>query len=275
MSGLLVLLAVGTATAQVDLQRVELVKGVDRNDGVIPPLGQGELPYFFEICASGSGFDTVRVERLSNLALLGYFQPPECIEDRLADLIALDEAVPSDDYGFTFLQQGVPVDSISVLWDAEESLAFADVLSPAHGAADVNPSIDLDVRWTIDPMDCLPSGAVDDCADGIQLFVVDPLLDVDVSENFGIPIDATSWPIDASVLQENTEYDLELETFKGIFDEEATTDGGDPALVTAIFRDTNNTSFITTVPEPGAAVVGFFGLAAAGLLARLRRGPAQ
>ena len=42
--GLLACLSVGAATAQVDLQRVDLIKGVDRNDGVIPPLGQGELP---------------------------------------------------------------------------------------------------------------------------------------------------------------------------------------------------------------------------------------
>ena len=47
MSGLLALLTVGTATAQVDLERVELIKGVDRDDGTIPPLGEGELPYFF------------------------------------------------------------------------------------------------------------------------------------------------------------------------------------------------------------------------------------
>jgi hypothetical protein len=230
----------------------------------------GELPYFFEICAFGSGFDTVRVQRLSNLALLGYFQPPECIEDRLVDLIALDEAVPSDEYALTLLSQGAAVDSISVLWDADESLAFADVLSPAHGAADVNPSVDLEVGWTIDPTHCLPSGTVSDCADGIQLFVVDPLLEVDVSQNFGIPIEATSWPIDANVLQPSTAYDLELETIRGLLDEPAITEAGDSALATAIFKDINNTSFITTVPEPGGAALGLASLGAAGLLA-LRR----
>lgn len=267
IGGLLACLAVGTATAQVDVEGVKLVKGVDRDDGTIPPLGAGELPYFYEICASGSGFDTFRVRRLAPLMLLGYFQPPECIEDRLPDQIALEQAVPSSTYEFTFLRQGVAVDSINVAWDADVPSGFADVLSPADGAADVRPDTTLHVQWSIDAAGCLPSGTVEDCADGIQLFLVDPLLDMDVSENLEIPIDAVSWPIPASVLQPHTAYDLELETVTGEVEQDASTVGGDAVLVTAIAKDINNTSFVT-VPEPESAALGLIAVVALGLLSR-------
>jgi MYXO-CTERM domain-containing protein len=277
MSGLLALLPAGVAGAGdvPDLvEAVELIKGYDRDDGAIRP--DIEEPYFVEFCVSG-----VIAEPPVGMASVkrpgGFFDEPiflpECLEFNFETQQDLDNAFPSSGgtYEFKFSKAGFAADSMNVVFDAPVPQGFADIQSPANGATDVDPDADVDVSWSIDPAGCFPSSGIDDCGDGVQVFVVDPILAIDVFESTDLPIDTTQEMVPAGLLEPLTLYDLELEVFAGELGIDLATSGGDPVSVKTVYKDINNTSFTTTVPEPGGALLGFVGLGAAGLLSRRRR----
>jgi hypothetical protein len=253
---------------------VELTKGYDREDGEVLP--DFEEPYFAEICVTGpiaeAPVGTATVKRTFLPFPFDEVIPlPECLEFGFESQQDLDAAFPSNGevYEFNFSKTGFPADSMNVAYAAPGPQGFADVQSPAHEAADVDPESDLDILWSIDPSSCFPSATVGDCADAMLLFLIDPVQDVEVFANTALPIDATQQTVPADALEPNTLYDLELETYTGELSLPTATNGGDAVTLVAIYRDINNTSF-TTVPEPGGTFLGFAAVGAAGLLSRRR-----
>lgn len=153
-----------------------------------------------------------------------------------------------------------------VEFNVDRPLAFTAITSPAPGAV-IDSDLNLTVTWTLT---ALPSCTdMNDppvmCAAGIALFVSPTLgMDEDVFEDVAIGVTETSRDIPNAVLQPNTQYRIEVETFEGTQDEAMTTDGlGDSYLLSRFYEDINS----VVVPEPSsrasrAAALGILGVVA-------------
>jgi hypothetical protein len=108
----------------------------------------------------------------------------------------------------------------------------------------VDSETDLSISWTLTEkvLGCIAGGT---CGDGIALFVVDESqFGEDVVEQL-LAIGATGFLVDATVLQAGTQYTIEAETYNGLIDPAALTDGGDGIELTVTFEDVNLIGFTT------------------------------
>jgi hypothetical protein len=273
IGGLLALLPGGAASGGIvpDLvDFVEILKGVDRNDGVVMPIE----PYFVEICVEG--FVNEAPVGTATVTLPGAQQPiaiplglANCLEGGFDTQQELDAAYPTGTYLFNF-SKGGDTDSLSLAFNETAPQAFPQIISPADEATGVDPDVDLQVSWSLSALSCPPTGSIFDCGDGISLFLGIQVPETEIFDSTNLAIDATSETVPASALEPGIEYELEVETFTG-GGSGTNTDMGDPVSTLTLFEDINVTQF-TTLPEPGPAALGLVGLGAVGLLAGRRSG---
>ena len=233
-----------TITTAADIEFVELFKVLVRDDGVPDPVD----PYEFEACVGGVGVTgailivpTTPSPRFEMLSDLGYGE--FCIFPSFGSLPALDTEFPNGLY--TFIITTVDgIDSKSVDFDASEPEGYLDITAPADGATGVDSDTDLSIGWTLTEKvgSCIAGGT---CGEGIGLFVVDETqFGEDVVEEL-LAIGATGYLVDAAVLQAGIQYTIEAETYNGLIDPAATTDGGDVIELLATFEDINVIGFTT------------------------------
>lgn len=248
----------------LDLEFVDLLKGVDRVDGVLPT----SLGYFFEGCVQGTGISDGTLTTPSGTQPLDSFGDEFCLESEFDDAAALDAAFPSngETYTFNLTQTGGAMVSIPLVYDVVAPGAFTDFTNPAD-LSTVPADQDLDVTWTLDQGN--PACTIGpDCGDGIALFLIDIQSDMDVLTDDSLPITATNKLVPSSVLVEGGEYDIEVETFTGGVT--STMDGeSDTYNEARVYEDIN---LITVfVPEPSAVLLSLAALGSVLGVMRMRR----
>ncbi len=238
------------ATADIDVENIEFFKGLDRFSGVIP----ANSAYFVELCLVATDVTSAIVTPpspgqpcpMDDFVLGDEF----CCEQSFDTLLELDTAFPTgpgQNYTVDIVGVGGPASAV-VEFDVETPLAFTDITSPAPGAT-FDTDLDLPVTWTLTRLPACPVGPTTDCADGIALFVSPTMgMDDDVynSDNDPILITDTSRDVPNAVLEPNTEYRIEVETFNGTQDVPMSTDLKDSYLLSRIYEDINS----IVVPEP-------------------------
>ena len=248
--GLLMSMLASPAAAQLNVTNVDLLKSVLRFDGV--PGAPNIL-----ICVTGTDLVSATVTGPADVAPRQLTPDPQFPDDfclfasGFVNAAALEAEFPAGDYVFDLVGD-VLTDAITVPFDATEPGAFLAVDSPGSGATGVSPDLNLSVSWTpvVKSTPCLPSA----CSDSIGAFVVELPAGDEVAGTNALPSDALGVVVPSAALAPSTAYELEVETYNGVFDEAAATDKGVAVTVTRVWEDINVTGFAT--PEPGAAVLG-------------------
>ena len=204
--------------------------------------------YFVELCLEAT--DATSAEVVTPLAascpMDDFIGGNEfCCEQEFDTQLALDTAFPTgpgQNYTVNITGVGGP-DFEVVEFDVAAPTAYAAITSPAPGA-DIDTDIDLPVTWVL--TGC--GGAPATCADGIALFVSTTTgVDEDILEDDTILITETTRTIPSAVLEPNTQYRIEVETFRGTEDVPMTTDGlGDSYELSLFYEDIDS----IVVPEP-------------------------
>ncbi len=232
------------AGAQDNVEFVELIKMLVRDDGVADPVD----PYEFEACVVGSGVTgatltapTMPTPRVDLLSDLGYGE--FCTSSKFSSLSALDTQFPNGLYTFTITTID-GIDSKSVNLTGGEPEGYLEITAPMADATLVDSETDLSISWTLTEkvLGCIAGGT---CGDGIGLFVFDELQTSDDIVEQLLAIDATGYLVGAAALQPGTQYTVEAVTYNGLIDFAAITDGGDAIELLALWGDLNAIGFTT------------------------------
>ena len=251
--GLMVAIVSSPAGAQLDLANVDLLiaKSILRVDGV-ELLGSPNVL----ICVTATNLVSATVTGPADatprvLTPTPQFQEDFCLFETYANVADLEAEFPAGNYAFDLVGESL-TDAITVDFSVTEPGALLEVHTPAIGATDVAPDVDLLVGWTTveKSTPCLPAA----CSDNIGVFVVRVDTEEEVAGANDLPSDALEVVVDAAELSPSTAYDLELEAYNGVFDEPGMTEKGVAASVTRVWEDISVTAFAT--PEPGAGMLG-------------------
>jgi len=266
--GLMVSIVSSPAGAQLAVTNVDLLKSILRVDGVEAQGSPNVL-----ICVTGTNLVSATVAGPADvtprvLTPTAPFPDDFCLfVGGYASVAALEAEFPAGDYVFDLAGESL-TDAITVDFSATEPGALLEVDTPASGATDVSPDEDLLVGWTTveKSTPCLPAA----CSDNIGAFVVRLDTEEEVAGANDLPSDALDVVVPAAALSPSTAYELELETYNGVFDEPGTTDKGVAVSVTRVWEDISVTAFAT--PEPGAGTLGVASLLTLLGLRRYARG---
>jgi len=261
---------VSAAPQRQPIEQVFVFKGFDRNDGVPVPDS-----YFIEICVLGMDIPTAPVMALPTVETPASTNLPAgstesmspadgdefCFEaGGFASAQALADSYPMGNYTVTVTDTAMTTDTAVVDFTPSEPSGFPDVFDPSDGAM-VPSDQDLLIQWgdlTATDMSCNPV-MPSTCADGLQVFLIDENTDSDVTREELAP-SAGAATIPASVLQPDTPYGLEVESYRGTIGVPTTSSTlGNPIFVTTLFEDINSLA-VTTVPEAGSAALGLAAL---------------
>jgi len=241
-----------TAHADIDVQNIEFFKGLNRFSGEVT----AQSGYFVELCLVASDVTSAEVTPpgqpacpMDDFVIVG---EEYCCERRFDSLSELDTAFPTgpgQDYTVDITGVGDP-DSAVVEFDVATPLAFTDITSPVPGS-EIDSDLDLTVTWTLTALPSCTDMSIPPtlCAEGIAMFVSPTMgMDDDVysSENDPILITETSRDVPNEVLQPNTQYRIEVETFEGMQDVAMITNLEDSYLLSRFYEDINS----IVVPEP-------------------------
>jgi len=238
------------ANAIIDVQRIEFFKGLDRFSGEVP----AESGYFVELCLEATDVTSAQVTPPGQPACPMNDVGGEefCCERQFNSLSKLDDEFPTGpDQNYTVDITGVgDPDSAVVEFDVATPLAFTDITSPVPGS-EIDSDLDLTVTWTLTALPSCTDMSIPPtlCAEGIAMFVSPTMgMDDDVysSENDPILITETSRDVPNEVLQPNTQYRIEVETFEGMQDVAMITNLEDSYLLSRFYEDINS----IVVPEP-------------------------
>jgi hypothetical protein len=232
--GMIVVAAASPAQADIQMIVILTDSQIYNGDTANPDYSQ-----MFNVQGTGIQSASVRTPGGTDITLpVNQNSTFEFKDDSFTDLSSLRALYPLGTYDFTITNSNLSTDTVSLLFNPQDSGTFIVPTSPAPGATDVSASPPPTFLWT--------SGS--GTALGCELRVHNGN-DVDRAEP-PYDISHTSWT-PAVGLAPYTNYDFALSLYQqgsASFDQE--TAGQDPFTYYGVFGHTNVSQF-TTAPEPG------------------------